>query len=57
MNQQINIEYADITDDDLESLEDEVGMGRGAWDMVDHRELLIACVKIAEQIRERKGSQ
>lgn len=33
----------DVTEGDLDAIEDAVGHGRGAWDMVDHRELAIAC--------------
>ncbi|WP_417459126.1 hypothetical protein [Kordiimonas sp.] len=37
----------EITESDIEAVEDEIGMGRGSWDMVDHRELILACVKVA----------
>lgn len=40
----INVE--DITEADIAAVEDEIDMGRGAWDMVDHRELILACVKV-----------
>lgn len=36
----------EITEEDLDAIEGLLGMGRGAWDMVDHRELVVACVKI-----------
>lgn len=41
-----NLEVDEITEEDIEAVESEVGMGRGAWDMVDHRELIMACVKV-----------
>ena len=41
-----SLKCEDITEDDLEAVEDLIGMGRGAWDMVDHRELVLACVKV-----------
>jgi len=36
----------EITEDDIAAVENEIGMGCGAWDMVDHRELILACVKV-----------
>lgn len=41
-----SIDVEDITAADIAAVEDEIGMGRGAWDMVDHRELILACVKV-----------
>ena len=41
-----SIERDEITEEDIEAVENELGMGRGAWDMVDHRELILACVKV-----------
>ena len=41
-----SIELDEITEQDIEAVEDEIGMGRGAWDLVDHRELILACVKV-----------
>jgi hypothetical protein len=40
------ITIEDITDEHVEAVEDLIGMGRGAWDMVKHRELLLACVQV-----------
>jgi hypothetical protein len=42
----VSIELGEITEEDIEAVEGEIGMGRGAWDMVDHRELILACVKV-----------
>lgn len=39
------LKYEDVTESDLYTIESMIGMGRGAWDMVDHKELMIACVK------------
>lgn len=40
-----DLKYEDITESDLYTIEGLISMGRGAWDMVDHRELVLACVK------------
>ena len=40
-----SLKIEDITEEDLDTVEGFIGMGRGAWDMVDHRELVLACVK------------
>lgn len=42
-------EYLDVTIDDdfVELVEDEVGMGHGAWDMEDPKEICAAVLKIA----------
>ena len=42
----MTIDFEHVTEADVEAVEDEMGMGRGAWDMVDHRELLRACAKV-----------
>ena len=39
------LKYEDITKEDLDTVEGLIGMSRAAWDMVDHRELVLACVK------------
>jgi hypothetical protein len=44
----------DITDEHVEAVEDLIGMGRGAWDMVKHRELLLACVQVIGKAMERR---
>lgn len=36
----------DITDEDIYKIEEKVSIGRGAWDMTDHRELVKACVVV-----------
>jgi len=41
-----SIQVDEITEANVEAVENEIGMGRGAWDMVDHRELILACVKV-----------
>ena len=38
--------FEHVTESDVEAVEGEIGMGRGAWDMVNHRELLAACAKV-----------
>ena len=35
-----------ITDEDVEKVEDIVGMACGAWDMVDPKELIAACLSL-----------
>jgi hypothetical protein len=40
----------DVTVDDVEAVEDEVGMGRAAWDCVDPKDLIVTCVNV---MRER----
>jgi hypothetical protein len=42
----VTIDFEHVTEEDVEAVESEIGMGRGAWDMVDHRELLKACAKV-----------
>lgn len=41
-----DITTSDIVQDDVELVEDLVGMGHGAWDTVDPREIIVACVKV-----------
>jgi hypothetical protein len=41
-----SIAIDEITEDDIESVENEIGMGRHAWGMVDYRELILACIKV-----------
>jgi hypothetical protein len=38
--------FEHVTEADVEAVEDEIGMCRGAWDMVNHRELLAACARV-----------
>lgn len=35
-----------IGDDDVCAVEEEMSMGKGAWDMVNHKELVKACVVV-----------
>jgi hypothetical protein len=46
--------YDDITDADVELVEDLMSMGAGAWDMVNHRELVWACFKVVYQEKFQK---
>lgn len=39
----------DVTDEVVDAVEDAIGMGRGAWDMVDHKELIAATCKTIGQ--------
>lgn len=34
---------SDVTDDDLQAIQDEIGMGAGGWDCVWHAEIIAAC--------------
>ena len=36
----------DISDEDVEAVEEEVGMGCGAWDCVNPKEIVAASLKI-----------
>jgi len=58
MNKQEVIEslkYEDITEAMIETVEETVSMARFAFDMVDHRELLLACVKaVCIHLKDKK---
>lgn len=37
----------EVSDEFIEAVEDECGMGSGAWDTIDPREIILAVVKVA----------
>jgi hypothetical protein len=41
-----NLKYEEITVEDIELIEDKISMGSHAWDMVDPRELALACFEV-----------
>jgi hypothetical protein len=45
----------EVDDEFVEQVEDELGMGHGAWDMIDPEEICRAVLKVAaEKLLEKK---
>lgn len=44
----------EISDEFIEAVEDECGMGRGAWDMVLPQEIILAVLKVAPKFLPKK---
>ena len=44
---------SDVTPEDVEAVEDELGMGAGAWDMVDPASIIAAAWNL---LKNKKGS-
>lgn len=40
-----SFEKGDISEDDVDAIEGLIGMGAGAWDMEDPRDIVVACCK------------
>lgn len=52
-----NLTYNCITEEDVDNVESEIGMGRLAWDMVDHKELILTCFKVLlQKIKDERNA-